>query len=96
MCPCVWIAAHECRCPLRCVYLDECAHQPSPPHTHTQAWSVYAERGELTALQIAVTLWAKSDWGKKELQERIEEMCGDFLGALARLLDPLDDQRVGG
>lgn len=57
---------------------------------------MYAERGELTALQIAVTLWAKSDWGKKELRERIEEMCGDFLGALARLLDPLDDQRVGG
>lgn len=57
---------------------------------------MYAERGELTALQIAVTLWAKSDWGKKELRERMEEMCGDFLGALARLLDPLDDQRVGG
>lgn len=58
------------------------AHPSFPGSQHNQAWAVYEETREgavsasrkLRALQVAVTLWAKSAWGKAEMRDRLEDM----------------------
>lgn len=59
--------------------LPACLGVYGPSH---QAWQVYeegeghqAESGrKLRALQVAVTLFAKSAWGKTEMRRRLEDM----------------------
>jgi hypothetical protein len=44
----------------------------------------------LKALQVAVVLWIKSDWGRRELRDHLEVMCSDFLTLMAGLAEVLE------
>ena len=44
----------------------------------------------LDAVRVAVRLWSGSDWGRRELRDRLEGLCESFLGLVARLVDVLE------
>ncbi|GAB5034707.1 Hypothetical protein NocV09_02100140 [Nannochloropsis oceanica] len=44
----------------------------------------------LEAVRVAVRLWSGSDWGRRELRDRLEGLSESFLGLMARLVDVLE------